>query len=115
MQRGYDAACMHGPRTARRGASCAAVLRHGRSGEFDGVRHFRRGRTGECGVSGRRGASAGGQNTCKTTLVRVYAKMAIGEGQEIRIDYDMGDVQRRSFYTYLTEVVGVPASSLGSG
>ena len=41
--------------------------------------------------------------------------MAIGEGQEIRIDYDIGDVQSRSFYKYLTEVVGVPAASLGSG
>ena len=27
----------------------------------------------------------------------------------------LGDVQSRSFYKYLTEVVGVPAASLGSG
>ena len=51
----------------------------------------------------------------KTTFVRVYAKVTIEEGQEIRVDYDMGDVQRRSFYTFLTEVVGVPAASLCSG
>ena len=51
----------------------------------------------------------------KTTFVRVYAKATIEEGQEIRVDYDMGDAQRRSFYTYLTEVVGVPAAGLGSG
>ena len=51
----------------------------------------------------------------RATFVRVYAKGTIEEGQEIRVDYDMGDVQCRSFYTYLTEVVGVPAASLGSG
>ena len=51
----------------------------------------------------------------RATFVRVYAKGTIEEGQEIRVDYDMGDVQRRSFYTYLTEVVGVPTASLGSG
>ena len=44
--------------------------------------------------------------TGKSTFVRVYAKETIEEGQEVRIDYDMGDVQRRSFYTYLTEIVG---------
>ena len=44
-----------------------------------------------------------------------YAKVIIEEGQEIQIDYDMGDVQRRSFYRYLTEAVGVPAASLDSG
>ena len=30
---------------------------------------------------------------CRATCVRVYAKVAIEEGQEIRVDYDMGDVQ----------------------
>ena len=48
-------------------------------------------------------------------FVRVHAKTVIYEGQEIRIDYDMGDVGRRSFYNYLTETVGVPILSLNSG
>ena len=50
-----------------------------------------------------------------STFVRVYATETIGEGREIRIDYDMGNMEERSFYTYLTEVVGVPDESLGSG
>ena len=48
----------------------------------------------------------------ETTYVRVRALEDIGEGREVRIDYDMGHPEERSFYNYLTTIKGVPAEAL---